>query len=143
MPSILHDFEVKTDPSAVYAAVSSPDGLDQWWTLRSSGEPRVGAEYELWFGPRADWRAKVTEAVPGKRFSLELTGADDDWVGTSVAFTLEPAAGGTMVRFSHSGWQDATEHFRISSFCWAMYLRVMRRFTESGEQVAYKDRIFA
>ena len=141
MSSILHDFEVKADPSKVYDAVTTPAGLDQWWTLRANGNPRVGEEYQLWFGPDYDWRARVTEADPGRRFALEMTGSDEDWIGTRVGFTLEPATTGTTVRFSHTGWRTENEHFRISSYCWAMYLRIMRRFAESGETVPYEDRI--
>ena len=141
MPSILHDFQVNADPASVFAVISTSQGLDQWWTRRSSGEPLVGAEYELWFGPEADWRARVTEVVPSQRFALLLTGADEDWKGTTVGFVLEPADGSTVVRFSHTGWRSENEHFRISSFCWAMYLRLMRRYAEAGEAVEYDDRI--
>jgi len=55
--------------------------------------------------------------------------------------TLEAEGEATRVRFSHSGWGSESEHFRVSSYCWAMYLRVMRRFVESGEQVPYEDRL--
>ena len=46
-----------------------------------------------------------------------------------------------MVRFSHSGWRSENEHYRLSSYCWAMYLRLMRRFAEAGEQVPYDHRM--
>ena len=141
MPSILHDFQVNADVAAVFGAITTPEGLDQWWTRRSRGKAEVGAEYELWFGPDADWRARVTEVVASQRFALEMTGADGDWKGTRVGFVLEPYDTGTMVRFSHSGWRTENEHFRISSFCWAMYLRIMRRYAEAGERVDYDDRI--
>src|SRR5262249_40396113 len=63
MADIFHDFLVKAPATKVFDAVSTPHGLDQWWTKRSSGEPKEGAEYELWFGPQYDWRAKVTKCV--------------------------------------------------------------------------------
>jgi len=141
MSSIMHDLAVKAHPSTVYGAITSPDGLNQWWTRQASGEALPGQEYQLWFGPDADWRARVTEAVPGQRFTLEMTGADPDWLGTTVGFILEPTPDGTMVRFSHRGWRAESEHFRISSYCWAMYLRLMRRFAEVGEQVPYEHRM--
>jgi len=141
MPNIQHDLAVKAEPGTVYDVITTPEGLDQWWTRKASGRAEVGQEYELWFGPEADWRARVTEAVPGRGFAVEMTGADADWLGTRVRFVLEPAEGGTMVRFSHSGWRSENEHFRVSSYCWAMYLRLMRRYAEAGEQVPYEDRL--
>ena len=141
MPNILHDFPIKSDPAAVYRAISTPDGLNHWWTQRARGQATTGHEYELWFGPDADWRARVTEAVPERTFGLEMTGAAADWLGTTVRFVLEADGEATMVRFSHSGWETESEHFRVSSYCWAMYLRVMRRYVEAGEQVPYEDRL--
>ena len=141
MSRILHDFNVNADPAKVYEVITTPAGLDEWWTSRASGKPVVGEEYQLWFGPEYDWRARVDEAVPASRFTLEMTAADNDWMGTRVGFTLEPAESGTTVRFSHTGWRAENEHFRISSYCWAMYLRIMRRFAEMGETVPYEDRL--
>ena len=63
---------------------TTPGGLDEWWTQRSSGEPKEGAEYELWFGPEYDWRARVTRCVPDVEFELQMTRADADWTGTRV-----------------------------------------------------------
>jgi len=65
MPDIVHDFPINAAEGAVFRAVSIPAGLDQWWTARSAGEPRLGAEYELWFGPEFDWRGRVTRCEPG------------------------------------------------------------------------------
>ena len=141
MSSILHDFEVNAEPSKVYETITTPAGLDQWWTQRANGGPRVGEEYQLWFGPEHDWRARVIEAVPSRRFALEMTGSDDDWLGTQVAFALEPSQTGTRIRFSHAGWKSENQHFRVSSYCWAMYLRLLRRFAEAGEAVPYEDRL--
>ena len=120
--------------------VSTPQGLDRWWTKRSGGIPAIGQEYVLWFGPDYDWRARVAQADPGTSFELEITQADDDWVGTKVRFDLQGKEGGTVVQFSHSGWADPSERFRISSYCWAMYLRLMKRSLERGEFVEYGQR---
>jgi uncharacterized protein YndB with AHSA1/START domain len=141
MPDILHDFLIKAPPDRVFAAVSAPAGLDAWWTRRSGGVSRVDAEYELEFGPPYEWRARVTRCVPDHEFELELTKADQEWLGTRVGFRLAAVAGGTQVRFSHVGWPTASEHFRISSYCWAMYLRLLRRYLEHGEIVAYERRL--
>jgi hypothetical protein len=45
------------------------------------------------------------------------------------------------VLFSHIGWPTLSEHFAVSSFCWAMYLRIMRRALEYGEDVPYDARL--
>jgi uncharacterized protein YndB with AHSA1/START domain len=125
----------------VFGAVSTPAGLDAWWTKSCAGRPVEGAEYQLGFGPQYAWRGVVRRCVPHAEFVLELTHADDDWRGTRVCFELRPEGDLTHVRFSHLGWPQTNEHFRVSSFCWAMYLRLLKRYAERGETVPYEDRL--
>lgn len=138
---ILHDFPVGAPVARVFDSVSTPSGLDRWWTKKSSGTPREGAVYELQFGPGFDWRATVSRCVPGREFELSITRADSDWKGTRVSFALEPSGQATLVRFRHVGWPAANEHYRISCYCWAMYLRVLKRHLEHGENVPYEKRL--
>src|SRR5262245_46120482 len=133
MPDILHDLPINATPERVFQAVSSPEGLDAWWTQRSEGKPIVGSEYELWFGPQYDWRATVTGAVPCSEFELRMTRADHDWIDTLVGFRLTKRDSETWVEFYHIGWPRTNEHFRISCNCWALYLRILRRYLEHGE----------
>ena len=44
------------------------------------------------------------------------------------------------MRFHHTGWPDAGEHYRTSSHL-ALYLRILRCFVEHGETVPYADRL--
>ena len=141
MPDILHDFWIAAPPERVFAGVSTPAGLDAWWTEQSAGTPAEGEQYELKFGPDFDWRATVSRCTPDKVFELELTHADADWTGTRVGMELSPAGNGTQVRFYHTGWPTLNEHCRISSFCWAMYLRILKRHLEFGENVPYAQRL--
>src|SRR5262249_55632985 len=96
---------------------------------------------ELSFGPGYDWHAKVTRCVANSEFELVMTRADSDWNGSRVGFQLEDQTGVTLVRFYHTGWPATNEHYRISSHCWAMYLRVLRRYIEHGELVPYENRL--
>lgn len=141
MPDIYHDFYIEAAAERVFQAVSSPAGLDQWWTKRSSGEQKEGGLYELWFGPEYDWRGRVTTWMPNSDFELEISHADKDWNGTRVGFHMEEQNGSTTVRFHHLGWPEANEHYRISCYCWAMYLRILRRYLEHGEMVSYENRL--
>lgn len=141
MPDILQDLPIKAEPSRVFDAISAPNGLNEWWTETCSGSPAIGATYDLGFGPAYQWRATVSRWVPGSLFELTMTTADADWTGSRVGFELLPIAGGTRVKFHHRGWPQENDHFRTSCHCWAMYLRVLRRFLEYGERVPYAVRL--
>jgi uncharacterized protein YndB with AHSA1/START domain len=141
MADIFLDFPIKASRDRVFQALTTPAGLNQWWTENSAGQPIMGAELELGFGPEYQWRAKVTNLVADSEFELQMVSADKDWIGTRVGFRLDSKGGTTQVHFYHTGWPSPNEHWRISCYCWAMYLRILRRYLELGEVVAYENRL--
>ena len=66
-----------------------------------------------------------------------------DWVGTRVGFEMDVDGETTRLRFYHTGWPADNDHFRRSSYCWAMYLRLLKRFVEHDETVPYEKRLDA
>lgn len=144
MADIIQEFTVKSPPPRVFQIIATPEGLAQWWTKTSVGEPRKGAEYSLGFGPGYEWSGRVTRYVPDSAFEIEITKAHSDWQGTRVGCELRAdGKDATRVRFYHKGWPTENEHWRVSCYCWAMYLRIMRRYLEHDETVAYERRLDA
>jgi uncharacterized protein YndB with AHSA1/START domain len=141
MADIFHNFPIEATAEKVFGAISSSDGLDKWWTKGSSVNPVSGGIYILDFGPGYIWKAVVTEYVKGKVFELKMTEADADWLGTKIGFILMAHQSKTAVNFYHTGWPQKNEHYKISSYCWAMYLRILKRHLEYGESVPYEKRL--
>ena len=141
MANILHDLPIAASPEDVFRAVTLPAGLNEWWTLTAHGSPSLGSDYALGFGPKYQWQAKVMEVSPARAFELEITGADADWVRTRVGFRLTAQEGRTLLAFRHTGWATVNAHFRTTNCCWAMYLRILRRYLEHGERVPYDQRL--
>jgi uncharacterized protein YndB with AHSA1/START domain len=140
---IIHYFQVSSPIESVYQAISTPSGISKWWSLDTKGHSELGGLLELDFGPGYQWQAQVTQMVPPHEFELTLIKADDDWLDTTVSFQLSTTSNGTEVRFSHQGWKTASDHYYISNYCWAMYLRIMKRYVEHGETVDYNQRLHA
>jgi uncharacterized protein YndB with AHSA1/START domain len=138
---ILCDLPIRAPRDRVFDAVSTPAGLDQWWTKTCTGRPAVGAEFTLTFGPEYNWRARATKCSAPSEFELQIEAADQDWLGTRVGFQLDDRPDGTRLRFYHTGWPHPNEHWRISCYCWPAYLRVLRRHLEHGEFVPYEQRL--
>ena len=113
MADIFNRLPIKASAFKVFQAVSTPGGLNAWWTLTSSGEPKAGAEYELGFGPGYDWRAVVSRCVPNLEFELEMVSADDDWRDTHFGLALDERDGLTQVRFHHTGRPESNERYRV------------------------------
>ena len=143
MPEIFHDFPVAAPPSEVFRAITTPEGLSAWWTKEAEGDAALDAEWRLDFGPGYAWRATVCSFEPGERIEWELVEADPDWLGARVSLRLEERGGKTWVHFHHTGWPEHNDHYRISCFCWAMYLRLLRIYVETGQVVPYEARLDA
>lgn len=139
MQTVFHKFVIEAPRSKVFAAISNPEGLNSWWSKSCSGVAGPGEVYQLGFGPGFNWRATVSK-FSFTDFELTFTDALDDWIGTRVGFVLEQNNGSTQIEFYHAGWREQSEHFKISSYCWAMYLRLLRRYVELGEVVEYEGR---
>jgi uncharacterized protein YndB with AHSA1/START domain len=143
MPGIYHNFVIKASPSKVFANIQSSKGLDNWWTKASEVRSEEGGIFSLHFGAGYNWKAVVTKFIPDQAFELRFTEADEDWLGTRAGFILKLKNQKTEVNFYHTGWPSENEHFKISCYCWAMYLRILKRYIELGERVPYENRLDA
>jgi uncharacterized protein YndB with AHSA1/START domain len=141
MADIYHTFPIHAPIEKVFRGISTSDGLDRWWTKASLGAPQLNSVYKLSFGPGYDWTARVSKFGENKTFELTMTESDKDWRSSKVGFELSQKNGGTEVQFYHTGWPQANEHYKISCYCWAMYLRILKRFLEFGELVPYEKRL--
>jgi uncharacterized protein YndB with AHSA1/START domain len=141
MADIEQELPIAAPLERVYEAVSTPAGLNEWWTKTASGVAALGAEFTLGFGPEYQWRGVATRVEAPGVFELRLTASDADWKGTKVGFELSSRAATTWVHFYHRGWPVANQHFRVSCHCWALYLRILRRHLEDGEAVPYERRL--
>lgn len=143
MPDILHELIVSAPPQRVFEMFTTAEGLSKWWTKRALGNVSPDEPVRLFFGAVYDWQARITRFTPPVSFELEITEAHPDWVGTLVGCELSPTGEKTRIRFHHLGWREPNEHWRVSCFCWAMYLRLLKRHLEHGETVEYEKRLDA
>lgn len=102
--NIYHNLVIGTSPKDVFDAVSQPKHLDNWWSLKFSGKPELGAEYNLNFTDEYNWFCKVSEFKKNQFIYFKMTKSDNDWNPTTFGFDLEEHDCGTLVKFSHLNW---------------------------------------
>jgi uncharacterized protein YndB with AHSA1/START domain len=141
MADIFQIFTIKASPDKVFEGISTSKGLDNWWTKSSGVNPGVDEVYTLGFGPQYNWKAVVTKYKADQEFELQMAKADGDWLGTKVGFSLNAKDNNTKVNFYHTGLPENNEHYKISTYWRPMYLRILKRCIEFGEQVAYEKRL--
>jgi uncharacterized protein YndB with AHSA1/START domain len=93
MPDIVHEFFVNASPGRVFEMFLMAEGMNRWCTKEASGEPKLNAEFRLYFGPGYDWRAKVTRYVPGSEFVRTSDDRDTRGLG-KITGALPAYAGG-------------------------------------------------
>ncbi|GAA1856640.1 SRPBCC domain-containing protein [Myceligenerans crystallogenes] len=111
--SIERELFVNASPEVVFDVVSNPEHVKEWWSDDAEFGPGPGSPGWLTFGDPAAGgdrvRFQVADAVPHTRFAFRWTHADPDAApGNSnlVVFELTPADGGTMLRFSETGFRE-------------------------------------
>ena len=140
MYDILHDLTIKAPLSKIFAAITEPAHLNNWWTKESSGEAIIGHEYRLYFAPEYDWYAEVSICEIDKHFELTMTKSDEDWNLTRFGFELKLFSDSVNVSHYHKGWKSQNHHYRRSNYSWAQLLRLLKNYVESGEIVSFMHR---
>lgn len=138
--NIYHDFVIKASLKQVFDAVSMPEHLNNWWTKKCTGTPKLNAEYNFYFSPEYDWLGEVITFQPNHAFYIKMTKADPDWEPTSFGFNLEQIDKGVQVRFFHIDWPECNHHFRHSSFSWALLLNGLKNYVENHIIIPFEDR---
>jgi uncharacterized protein YndB with AHSA1/START domain len=142
---ITHELQIDVGPAAVYAALTTPDGLARWWSgQQAETTPREGSEIELEDQDGLRFRARVDLLDPTSIVKLvhwQVSDGPDEWIGTTVAFRIEGvdttgdgrADAGTVVRFWHGGWELSDGALPRASFGWAMALARLRHVLAPGQ----------
>ena len=138
--AIYHDLMIIASLEQVFEAVTEPEHLVNWWPLKCSGRPEMGAEYNFYFTPEYDWLGRVIEYSQNRSFHIKMTKSDADWDPTSFGFDLEAIDENVQLNFWHVGWPECNADFKRSSFCWAMLLNGLKNYLEKEVIVPFEER---
>ena len=141
MNTIYHDFWISAPIEKVFDAVATPYGLNDWWTQKCSGKCEIGAVYNLYFTEEYDWLAEITLLTHNEAIEFKMKRAMPEWMPTSFGFKLtEEKPNFTKVAFYHKDWQETSQEYRVSSYCWANLLRQLKQFLEKGIITPFEER---
>lgn len=136
---------IAATPSAVFAALTTQEGLRGWWTQTCDAGAGVGSTVTLRFGPtykvmkilcsRPDsevhWRCLDSQIhVPG-------INKKDEWKGTEIRFSLAAVPGGTRLRLDHFGLHPQIECYEVCANGWRQFLGSLRAYLENGRGMPY------
>ena len=94
------------DADEAFALITQPERLRRWKTVAARVDLRVGGEYRWTIIPGHHAAGTFQEIEPGKRIVFSWgweSDADLPPGASTVTITLEPEAGGTLLRLVHEG----------------------------------------
>jgi uncharacterized protein YndB with AHSA1/START domain len=119
---------VNASPEAVFAAINNVRG---WWSEDVEGNTAMLGD--VWFYHARDLHRctlKVIEWIPGQRVAwrvldnhFSFTADKTEWIGTTIAFDIEPVGAGARLTFTHVGLVPDYECYDVCHDAWGTYVR--------------------
>ncbi|TAK12071.1 MAG: SRPBCC domain-containing protein [Anaerolineae bacterium] len=120
-PTLRMSIDIFAPLEKVWALVSTPEGVRQWFT-RQTFEPRPGGRLEMHvdYGTPTTITGEVTVFEPPHRLGFtwkQHEQGHEPWpVDTLVLFLLEAIEGGTRVTLEHSGFDALPGAIAMAEF---------------------------
>jgi uncharacterized protein YndB with AHSA1/START domain len=138
MPEIKILFHITASREKVYEAISSIQGLSNWWTLQTCGDSSPGGIIRFRFGEFGN-DMRVLSMRKNEWLLWECVDGPDDWIGTRISFQLDDNGNKarTRVRFEHGCWKTANDFFAGCTFTWGRYMESLRQYCQTGKGEAF------
>jgi uncharacterized protein YndB with AHSA1/START domain len=138
MHDIMHLIKIHASPERVYQAITTADGIRQWWTRDATIEPKVGADGEFGFyGRRFAAKVTVEELNPLTRVWWKVTNAA--WPASDITFDLKADGSDTILVFAHRGFPRADDAYASATMRWGFYLLSLKRYLQTGKGTPNPD----
>jgi uncharacterized protein YndB with AHSA1/START domain len=135
--SIKHLFHIDASRQHVFKAITTIEGLSNWWTVQTQGSSGLGEHIQFDFGDYTGPQMKVTELIANEKVVWECVANNDGWLGHTFVFSLDENEGKTRIRFSQNGWPEQGDFYASCCFSWGRYMESLRQYCQSGRGEAY------
>lgn len=115
MPDIVHSIQIAAKPEIVYPLVATAEGFAQWWAADVI-EPDGAVELRF-FNRTTEYRLRLGANQPPLQAEWACE-TGKEWAGTRITFRLTAGGAGTVLRFTHAGWQSETDYFVSCNTTW-------------------------
>lgn len=138
MHDIMHLIKIHASSERLYQAITTTEGIHQWWTRDASIEPKVGGVGEFgFFGRRFVAKIIVEELNPVTRVRWKVSNAA--WPGSDIEFNLKADGNDATLVFAHHGFPRADEGYASATTRWGLYLFSLKRYLETGKGTPNPD----
>jgi len=139
MEHIRHYLTINAPVQKVYDAITTQEGLSNWWTKETIAKPEEGFLNEFMFGNDGHEKMRVTKLEPNRTVQWRCEEGSDEWVGTTFSFDLTEKDGKTILQFAHKDWREATEFYAICNYHWGYFMHSLKKLCENGKGTSYPE----
>lgn len=147
MPDIMHLVRINTSPERVYQAITTAEGIRNWWTRDADLESMIGGTGEFRFpkyGSGAAATATIDDLQPPTLVCWKMASSfHPQWSGTTISFDLRADGNVTVLLFAHRGFLDSDEAYALFTTGWGYYLVSLQQYLETGKGAPSPDIDFA
>ena len=137
MATVSQKITIEAPKDKVYAALTTAEGLQEWFAPKLEGEVDPGKEMTFHFNDGETFRWKTTEASPGSTVRWECLEGPGQAAGTKVIFRLsDKGEGQTTVECDHEGWPEDHEVIKTCNTLWGISMGHLKTYAEGGKLVA-------
>jgi uncharacterized protein YndB with AHSA1/START domain len=135
MPDIMHLIKIRVPVDRVYEALTTAEGIRNWWTRDAVLDPFVGGTGEFRFHPsQTVTTVRIDELNAPLRivWTTIASNAPGGWDGTTISFDLRAENNGTVLLLTHRGFAQADEGYAGVTTSWACRLVSLQLYLETG-----------
>jgi len=145
MPDIMHYLGIHAAQQRVFHALTSIEGIRNWWTRDAVLDAEVGGSGEFAFYDRKSiTRVRIEELNPPLRVRWQVVSAiAGGWTGTTITFELRAEGENTVLLFAQRGFVEADDWYARTTTGWAYYLVSLKQYLERGKGAPHPDVDFA
>jgi uncharacterized protein YndB with AHSA1/START domain len=138
MVNIIHRIGIRSTPDKVYKALSTIEGVANWWTKEVEGDEQTGGKIKFTFRTKegdikGQMVMEIKELNAQKNVRWRCVNGPEEWMGTDVMFDLSQQDDQTIIIFGHRNWREAIEFTAHCSMKWAVFLLSLRDYVETGK----------
>ena len=133
MNRIVHVLDIAAPREAVYAAITTRDGLAGWWTTKVDTDGRKGSTIKFRF--RGDFNPEmlITRLDDLAAVGWTCTGGHANWLDNTFRFELRGSSKGTSLRFTQVYARELDlDTYGTYNFNWGYYLDSLTMLVEKG-----------
>ena len=138
MVDIIHRIGIRASAGQVYKALSTIQGLANWWTEEVEGDENIGGRVKFTFRSetgdiKGQMVMEIQQLNAQQTVRWQCVDGPVEWIGTEITFDLSQQDDQIIIIFGHRNWREPIEFMAHCSMKWAVFLLSLREYVETGK----------